>query len=284
MKANTKSILIGSVVVALLIVAAAYKFIYSADVEKAEQIQGDINTLEVRKNELNEKVANRTRYESRITDSEDIIKTVLSLYGPGNTPEKTIMLIVDMCQKLGIEIPSASFADNSLIYSSETVDENGNPDIKIFKSGLSMNLSAGYTQLKKFMDYVNTYPERMNVENFSAGYDAGTGKLTLSLNINMYSVEDKDHEYIAPVIEDIELGTDNIFRTFEKPVEEEVEEGTGANEAAESNNTETSETTDAESLNTIYGRHGLSTESPWHVPYNIKRHLLKNKQISQLIN
>ena len=31
-----------------------------------------------------------------------------------------------------------------------------------------MNLSAGYTQLKKFMDYVNTYPERMNVENFSA--------------------------------------------------------------------------------------------------------------------
>ena len=157
MKANTKSILIGSVVIALLIVAAAYKFIYSADVETAEQIQTDINTLEVRKNELNEKVANRTRYESGITDSEDIIKTVLSLYGPGNTPEKTIMLIVDMCQKLGVEVPTASFSDNNLIYSSETTDENGNPEIKIFKSGLAMNLTAGYTQLKKFMDYVNKF-------------------------------------------------------------------------------------------------------------------------------
>ena len=246
MKANTKSILIGSVVIALLIVAAAYKFIYSADVETAEQIQTDINTLEVRKNELNEKVANRTRYESGITDSEDIIKTVLSLYGPGNTPEKTIMLIVDMCQKLGVEVPTASFSDNNLIYSSETTDENGNPEIKIFKSGLAMNLTAGYTQLKKFMDYVNTYPERMNVENFTSAYDAGTGKLSLSLNINMYSVEDKDHEYVAPVIEDIELGTDNIFRTFEKPVEEEVEDGTETNETTENNNTETSETTDEE--------------------------------------
>ena len=247
MKSNSKNILIGSVIIALLIVAASYKFLYSADVEKAEQIQGEINTLEARKNELNDKVANRTRFESGITDSDDIIKTVLSLYGPGNTPEKTIMLIVDMCQKLGIQIPSASFGDNNLIYSSETLDENGNPEIRIYKSGLSMNLSAGYTQLKKFMDYVNTYPERMNVENFSANYDAGTGKLALSLNINMYSVEDKDHVYEAPVIDDIELGTTNIFRTFEKKVEEEAKEGTENGEVVENkNDTETTDNTDTE--------------------------------------
>ena len=247
MKANTRNILIGSVVIALLLVAASYKFFYTADVEKADQLQSEINTLEVRKNELNEKVANRTRYESGITDSEDIIKTVLSLYGPGNTPEKTIMLVVDMCQKLGVEIPSVSFADNSLIYSSETLNENGEPEIKIYKSGMAMNLTAGYTQLKKFMDYINTYPERMNVENFSASYDAGTGKLGLSLNVNMYSVEDKDHEYVAPVVEDIEIGTSNIFRTFEKPVEEETVEGAEGTEAVENNgNTETSETTDTE--------------------------------------
>lgn len=236
MKANSRNILIGSIVIALLIVAAAYKFIYSDDIEKADQVQNEINTLQVRVNELNEKSANRTRYESGIADSEDIIKTVLSLYGPGNTPEKTIMMIVDMCDRLGIEIPSASFGDDGLVYSSEAVDENGEPEIRIYKSGLSMNLSAGYTQLKKFMDYVNTHPERMNVENFSASYDAGNGKLNLSININMYSVADKDHEYVAPVIEDIELGTTNIFRTMEKPTEEE--EGLETTETTETTTTE----------------------------------------------
>ena len=195
MKANSRNILIGSIVIALLLVAAAYKFIYSADIEEAERIQTDINTLQVRVNELNEKSANRTRYESGIADSEDIIKTVLSLYGPGNTPEKTIMLVVDMCNKLGVTIPNISFQDNSLVYSSETLNENGEPEIKIFKSGMAISLTSGYTQLKKFMDYVNTYPERMNVENFSAGYNPGNGMLTLTMNVNMYSVEDKDHVY-----------------------------------------------------------------------------------------
>lgn len=235
MKANSRNILIGAIVIAALIIGVAYKFFYSEDVEKANQVQTEIDQLQVRINELNEKNANRTRYESGITESDDIIKTVLTLYGPGNTPEKTIMLVVDMCNMIGIEVPSLSFMDDSRVYASEAVDENGEPKIQIFKSGMALNVNGGYTQVKKLMDYINSYPERMNVENFTESFDANSGRLTLSMNVNMYSVKDENHVYEAPVVEDIEIGTTNIFKTMELKTEEEVvesEEGVETTEQA----------------------------------------------------
>ena len=225
MKGNSRNILIGAIVIAVLIVAAAYKFLYSEDISKAEQVQNEINTLQARVTELNEKNANRTRYEAGIADSKDIIKTVLSLYGPGNTPEKTIMLVVDMCNKIGIKVPSVSFMEDSRVFASETQNENGEPEVQIFRSGMALSVNGGYTQVKKLMDYINSYPERMNVENFTESFDPNSGMLALSMNVNMYSVADEDHVYEAPVIEDIEIGTTNIFRTMEFTTEEEAAEG-----------------------------------------------------------
>jgi len=242
MKADSTKILIGALIVAVLIVLAAYKFIYTADMEEVDKVQNEITTLQTRLNELNEKNAKRAMFEAGITDSKDIIKVVLSLYGPGNTPEKTIMLVVDMCNRIGIDIPSVSFMDDSRIYSSQSTNEDGTPEIQIFKSGMAISVNGGYTQLKKLMDYINSYPERMNVENFTESFDANTGKLKVTMNVNMYSVTDEDHVYEAPVIEDIELGTTNIFRTMEQAAEEEVAEGTeGADNVETTSPVETTE-------------------------------------------
>lgn len=225
MKGNENKILLGSLVVAVLIVLAAYKFIYSSDMEKVDQLQVEIDGYQSRLNELNQKNANRAMYESGITESQNIIDTVLSLYGPGNTAEKTIMMIVDLCHKTGISVSDITFMDNKLVYSSEA-PEGETPEIQVFKSGMAVNVSSGYTQMKKLMDYINSYPERMNVENFNAIFASENGRLDILVNVNMYGVIDKNHTYVAPVIEDIELGSTNIFKTMDIVTEEEVAEGT----------------------------------------------------------
>jgi len=230
MKGNENKILLGSLVVAVLIVLAAYKFIYSADMEKVDQLQVEIDGYQSRLNELNQKNANRAMYESGITESQDIIDTVLSLYGPGNTAEKTIMMVVDLCHKTGISVSDITFMDNKLVYSSDA-SEGETPDIQVFKSGMAINVSSGYTQMKKLMDYINSYPERMNVENFNALFASENGRIDILVNVNMYGVVDKNHVYVAPAIEDIELGSTNIFKTMEIVTEEEntgeeVTEGT----------------------------------------------------------
>ena len=245
MKDNQKYTVVGMIIVALIILFVAYKFFYSEDVAKAEKVQGEIDALVIRENELNEKSANRPMYESGIAASKDIIDTVLALYGPGNTPEKTIMLIVDLCKMTGVTIPNVSFQNDTLVYASETLNEKGDPELKIFQGRTNISISCGYTQFKKLTDYINSYPERMNAENFSITYDAGTGQLSVSMSVNLYAVTDDKHEYVAPVIEGIELGTDNIFKTYEPPVvDEEGELGTEGQENPSTQSISTTETSD----------------------------------------
>lgn len=258
MKGNEGKILLGSLVIAILIVAAAYKFFYLDDVEKADAVQNEINTYQARLNELNEKSANRPLYEAKITESQDIIDTVLSLYGPGNSPEKSLMMIVDLCKKTGISVEDITFINDKIVYSSiddleaqvsgqeevvyQTKATGEDTDgIRIFKSGVSMKLVSGYTQLKKLTDYVNSYPERMNAETFTAKFNPESGRLEVVMNVNMYSVVDKNHKYEAPVVEDIELSNGNIFKTLEYVTEEEATE---------------------EETNNIIGNSGNNTETP----------------------
>ena len=233
MKGNEGKILLGSLVIALLLVAASYKFFYLEDVNKADQLQAEINQKTERLNELKQKNANRAMYESGIADSKSIIETVLSIYGPGNTPEKSIMMIVELCKMTGVTVSDIAFTDSTNVYSSENLNENGNPETQIFQGGLTLKLSSGYTQLKKVIDYINSYPERMNAENFTAVFDSETGRLEVAMRINLFSVVDDKHKYEDPVIEDIDLGSTNIFKTFEDEIPTEGEEGEESTDDAE---------------------------------------------------
>ncbi len=224
MKINGKYVLIGSVIIAALLVAASWKFFYSADVEAAKKVQNEINNRQTRLNELQAKNDNKAVYEKGIADATDITDTILSIYGPGNTPEKTIMTVVDMCKKTGCSVSSISFQESRPVY------ENASPAVKIFKSGMSLSIRCGYTQLKKIMDFINSYAvddhyERMNVETFSTKFDSQTGLLNVTMTVNMYSVTDSKHEYKDPEITaEIELGSENIFKAAEPAPEQLYDE------------------------------------------------------------
>lgn len=226
MKIEPKHLFAGAAVIAVIIILAAYKFGYAPFIEKADQLKDQNATLEARKNELTEKMANRTMYVEGIETSDKIIDSVFKKYGPGNTPEKTIMMVVDMCQTIGLTINNVSFSNDQVIFESGEKTEEKD-DLRILSSGTTnIMVQGGYTQTKKFFDYVNSYPERMTVNNFSTTYNRETGKLLSSVSLNLYSVQDKNHQYVAPVIEDIDLGLLNIFRYEEPELPEEGEEGT----------------------------------------------------------
>jgi len=226
MKIEPKHLFAGAAVIAVLIILAAYKFGYAPYIEKADKLKADNQALENRKKELTEKMSNRTMYVEGIETSDKIIDSILKKYGPGNTPEKTIMMIVDLCETVGVKINTISFSNESPFFQigEKTEDRDS---LRIMNQSLTnISVVGGYTQTKKFFDFINNYPERMTVNNFSSTYQRETGMLSSSVALNLYSVQDKNHEYVAPVIEDIDLGLLNIFVREEPKVTEEGEEGT----------------------------------------------------------
>ncbi len=215
MKISQKHIQYILLLLIVVIAVCAYQFGYVKYIEKANAVKDENKTIEARINELNEKESHRTEWTDAIAQSEKDIKTILAKYGPGNSPEKSIIFVRNLEESAGIQVSNISFNTDSPIFVSSDTDESGNPKVEMDTTYIGLSYATTYDGLKKCMDYINTHPERMNVANFTANFDQETGQLAGNMIINLFSVKDEDHKYQAPVVSGVELGTENIFGTID---------------------------------------------------------------------
>ncbi|MCQ2495750.1 MAG: hypothetical protein MJ131_04070 [Lachnospiraceae bacterium] len=231
MKVSQKTLEIGLLIVIVLIIFGAYRFGYQSYIEKADKVKAQSRQVEERINVLTDKIAQKPVYEAGIANSQRLISGVFLKYGPRTTSEKNIMTIVDLCKKTGCVISTVNFSDPTPVYSCP------DPQLTFYKSTMSFSVSAGYTAFKKVMDYINNNPERMNVETMSMTYNYESGLVTTSMVLNIYGVADSNHVYVAPVLDDIPVGTNNVFMNIIAPAEE-TEEGAEGAEGADAAVTE----------------------------------------------
>lgn len=226
----------------LLIVAiafCAYRFGYKNFKDKADAVRAENKQIQARIDELNAKLAMQETYEKGIVDYAKEVKDVLKKYGPGNQPEKSIMFVRELEDASLMTIPNISFNPDENIFASTATDENGSPRIQVYNSQLALTYSATYDGLKAAFDFINQYPERMNVRAFNVAGNQESGALAGSLVINLFSAKDEDHVYESPYVGAIDLGTENIFGmgnvfpTVEGMEGAEEGEGAGAAEGAE---------------------------------------------------
>lgn len=210
-------------IVILLMVAMAamaYRFGFMVFDAKASAIQAENNQLELRLSELEQKAAQKETYQKGLTEAQESLTAIYSQYGPGNTPQKSIMMIRDLEQTAGMKIENVGFSPETGIYYSTALKEDGTSAVSLSSSQLSIDFVTSYEGLKKCMDYINTYPERMNVESFNAVYDQETGLLKGAMIIDQYGLAREGSTYEEPAIGGIDIGTDNIFGTYTLPAEE----------------------------------------------------------------
>lgn len=88
-----------------------------------------------------------------------------------------------------------------------------------YKTAVTIAYQTTYEGLKKSIRYINEYDERMNVIDLTASFDNTTGNLTGVMTIELFAVNGRDRVPEEPVIPGVQLGTDNIFGSFEIPLE-----------------------------------------------------------------
>ncbi|MBQ3029319.1 MAG: hypothetical protein IJD26_09565, partial [Lachnospiraceae bacterium] len=70
---------------------------------------------------------------------------------------------------------------------------------------------CSYDQLKKLIDFIHVYPERMNINSISINYNGETRKLQGNVTLNLFAVTGTGKEYVEPDISGLSLGETNIF-------------------------------------------------------------------------
>ncbi len=215
MKISQKSIQYILLLLIVVIAVCAYQFGYVKYIEKANAVKADNKTIEARISVLNDKETHREEWTTGIEQSERDIRTILKKYGPGNTPQKSIMFVTKLEEAAPMSIANIAFAGNNAFFISSDYDEEGNPKVEMNRSSLSISYNTTYDGLKSCFDFINSYYERMNVNSFNANFNQETGQLSGSMIINLFGVKDQDHVYENPYTGVTTFGTDNIFGTLE---------------------------------------------------------------------
>ncbi|MCH5272972.1 MAG: hypothetical protein J1E35_04805 [Lachnospiraceae bacterium] len=222
MGGEIKKFLLMLVLVVLLAGLAVFYLYLPLVRQRDAMIEENVN-LNGRSITLQNMVRDKEIFKEGINASRTKMGEAFNRYGVGNTPEKSIMLVKRMETEVGVKMPSVSFSSPSLFTSIQvpviediegTEGDNYNvtyASIDILTETLTVSYSCNYEQLKKLIDFINVYPERMNIESISISYDSETSDLSGSLVLNLFAVTGTDRVYEEPKIDDIRLGEDNIF-------------------------------------------------------------------------
>ena len=221
-KNNSNDIKVFFLVLVLVVLAAvvSYFYLYMPMVEKRNDLIKENYDLEVRLINLKNLTTKQNDYIKGINESTEKIQSVLNKYSAGNTPEKNIMMAMLMEERVEIRLPNLSFTQPGVITSVQMpiVTESASGkytiqyyDVNLLKETMTTNYVCTYEQLKKMIDFINAYPERMNIEAITNAYDSETKGLKGNLTLNLFAVTGTGKDYQPPKIDDLSVGKDNIF-------------------------------------------------------------------------
>ncbi|MDF2538299.1 MAG: hypothetical protein K0S76_1320 [Herbinix sp.] len=145
-----------------------------------------------------------------ISDSAEFFKTIL----PVRNQEGTTLEEESSVDVQNTVNSNASDDLNQTEDASSEEDPTEDSDMKTMlgmETTISMNFTTSYQGFKELMDYITNYPKQTIVDSVAVSYDNATHNLTGSLVLKRFALNGTGKVYENPDIEDIDIGTDNIF-------------------------------------------------------------------------
>lgn len=222
----------------IAIIAASVLFIVKPNFEAKSQLEAETQTLEARYAELQEKNKHRAEYEQGIKDEAVKFDKVIAKFPAGSPQDKLIMFLQGIEDRMSVTIAEVGLEETTLFYNigtgpvAEGTQDNENDDGTLGKNGtlrvadaqqmsayrtkLTMKYSGKYSGLKNLFAYVLKNKERIVISGFSLTEDEETGLLAGELIFNFYAVAGQGRQLDEEAINNVKLGTPNIFNSKDK--------------------------------------------------------------------
>ncbi|WP_281532851.1 hypothetical protein [Anaerocolumna aminovalerica] len=222
-----------------IILFCSYQFGYVKLTGKIDTLSSENLELSVKLNDLKQKDVTKEKYieetDKMLADTQDMFNHLAT----SMTQDKNTIFVTKLEKEADMIVSAISFGDITHIYNSnrvmdnttdQTANETSNGSdttdmtaegkgLKGYQSSITINYQTNYGGLKKAIDFINNYHEKMRIQSITAAFDSTTGNLTGTITIDLFMVSGEGREAELFDIYGIDLGTDNIFGTFELPVE-----------------------------------------------------------------
>ena len=86
----------------------------------------------------------------------------------------------------------------------------------LYRTQDTLSYKGSYENLKKVVTYINGQTGRMTVDNITMTFDSGSGGLTGTMTVNIYSMSGIGNQYSEPDAGTSTYGKKNLFGTLQK--------------------------------------------------------------------
>lgn len=243
------------ILVTVLILVISYQFGYQKFHSMATELESSNQELTGRLMELQQKQAKKQKMIDETIGYKNSANAILKQYPEALTQEKNIIFVTELEQHTEMKINSIAFNELTPFYTPEGVSttnstttqtdvitetensvqgeaaeveqvannlstenkpsENTSQNSLIgYESAIILTYQSTYEGLKKAIDFINSYHEKRHISDITASFDMTTGNLSGTISVALYEA-DGGVKYEAPILNDIGVGKDNIFGTFE---------------------------------------------------------------------
>jgi hypothetical protein len=209
----------------IAVFAFCYLYVYTGYVKKTQAVHKETNIVNQDIKERVKKLSEEKTVDNNLKQVNTQIQDILDSYPVNIAKEDNFMFIEKLQEALDIQISSIDIKDSTIFYqtilpirNADGTAETTDPQTMTgLQSVISMNFITTYDGFKELVDYINNYPDKTVIDSAAVSYDSTTGNLTGSLVIKRYALTGTGKVYEPPYINDISIGTDNIFGTGKKP-------------------------------------------------------------------
>ncbi len=245
---SEKSILM--VLAGLAIAILGFIYVIKPNYEETQTIKAECVQLQDRLTLLQQKEARRDEYLAGIDEFNKAFEEKLDAFAPDLNQEVTIMFLEGIKDSNEFDIESLELGepeqfytlglgggdatldasttssgtteaatteattteaatDSTTLVEGDAVDE---AEYNCYRAAFPLEYTGSYASLKDVVKYVNDFENRMTIDSIEIAYDADSDLYGGALNLMMYSVMSSDRPETSMEMNDVEIGTDNIFQ------------------------------------------------------------------------
>lgn len=240
MKIDKKSLVLLVVLAGIAVIVVAWMVFAKPLKEKTATLENENVELKKTADEYEACNAQRATYEEGIENLKAERAELLAAFPSGMTKEDEIMYWANMERANS----STLRVQNLAMSGWEEVHVDGQPEatgegasqLHLYKAPVNYAYVSTYAGLKDMVSYVFEQADKKSISSLSASYDAATGNIAGSIDINMYYMVGTGNDYVPYTIPSVPTGVTDVFHStdvLQKPADLSAYNGTEESEESE---------------------------------------------------
>lgn len=205
---------------AIVAVLAISFFAFRAFNEKVDEVNKEISSLKVVRDDIVEKYQDKDKYEGKTYIYNNLYETIVNEYSAGLDQQSLIMNLVDFENKTESWINSATFTETAKSYEFGTTlstnpstegEKVYSTDLCAYSTSTNLGFSGDYDQIKDLINRINTDNQKYKIDSMTLSYNSSEELINGTINLYSYSIAGGNRLFPPTDVDGVSIGTENIF-------------------------------------------------------------------------